>query len=473
MNIEQNIEVWKNAGTEPDSTRKEKGFEGGYYPPAGLLNWLFHGNSAAIAELQRLMQSLSVETIDAADNLLSNLSNTAKASGNLLYRGTINAANAKKADTYTDIGVYKVYLDGVSGSDFNFPTPYGIFVVSAAMDGTSDDYVAQAFYSMGDNKFFTRTSSDNGTTWLEWKQAAAQTDLITHTTNKKNPHNVTCSQIGAVSMENAIAARTDLDTVVKSGMYRINEGPVNAPADVTYGQLLVIHGGNDTVAQLVFPYNQSRMFFRTGNPTSAGGTGNWKEWTQVYTNFNKPTPADIGAVSKEGGTVGDLIVSSQNLKPLKVVNSSDGKCYTHYSGVNGGLGFLGFSDVDTPAFLNAAGNATRMLYHTGNLPNAARIEAKAYQGTVTSNDTTPVSISLNHEPKLLFVYNMTNGYFCLIGARMSYTCCVSPASVGTSYALQVSWSNDYKTVTLTANNMVTTDNAMNTAGYTYGVVAVY
>jgi hypothetical protein len=387
MDIKNKVDIWQNEGGDPGDL-KQKGFEGGYYPPANIFNWLFNRHSVAIDELQNLLQVLSVDDIGAANNKLDNLENPTEASGKLLYRGTINASNAKKADAYTNIGIYKVYLDGVSGSDFNFPTPYGIFVVEAAMDGTSYDYVAQAFYSMGDNKFFTRTSSDNGATWLDWKQAAAQTDLATHTSNKKNPHGVNCEQLGAVPMENAIAAGTNLDTVVKSGMYRINESPVNAPADVAYGQMLVVHGGNDTIAQIVFPYNQSRMFFRTGNPSNTGGTGNWKDWTQVYTTFNKPTPEDIGALSKDGGTVGDLTISASNLKPVKVVNRASNSCYTHYSGANGALGFLGFSDTNKPAFLNAAGNEVKELYHVGNKPTKADI-GLGNVPNVATNDQTP------------------------------------------------------------------------------------
>lgn len=249
-------------------------------------------NTVTRAEMN---EKIAAET---ANRLLSNLPNPAKATGNLLYRGNIITSNAQSADKYTSIGIYKVYLDGASGSDFNFPTPYGIFVVNASIDGTSYDYVSQMFYAMGNSKIFSRSSSDKGTTWTEWSQAAANTDLTNHASNKKNPHNVTCEQLGAVPSAKSLVKGTDLNTVVSSGFYRINEEPVNGPGYVAYAQMLVVRGGNDTVAQMVFPYGATRMYIRTGNPTEAGGTGAWKEWAEVYTSQRKPSPDEIGAIPK-------------------------------------------------------------------------------------------------------------------------------------------------------------------------------
>lgn len=330
MSFKKQVPEWNNAGTEPSENLKKTGFVGGYKPPAAIFNWFWHSVSEALKELQGMKPdnigavptgrkvnnkelsvdiSLDATDVGAADKLLSNLSAATTASRNLLYRGTLNTSNIKSADTYTSIGIYKVYIDGVSGSQYNFPTPYGIFVVNSSMDGTSYDYVSQMFYAMGNSRIYSRSSSDKGASWTEWQQAAANADLTSHTSNKKNPHGVTCEQIGAVPSANSLATGVDLDTVVTSGFYRINESPLNAPADVAYSQMLVVRGGNDTVAQMIFPYNQSRMFFRTGNPPSAGGTGAWKDWAQVYTSFNKPTPADIGAADSSHNQAANTITA--------------------------------------------------------------------------------------------------------------------------------------------------------------------
>ena len=101
--------------------------------------------------------------------------------------------------------------------------------------------------------------------------------------------------------------------------------------------------------------------------------------------FRKLTPEDVGALSVNGGIVGDLTVSAPNLKPLKAVNSTAVPCYTHYSGKDGALGFLGFNEKDAPAFLNSAGNQVYKLYHTGNKPTPGDIGAasKSNVNTVT------------------------------------------------------------------------------------------
>ena len=80
-----------------------------------------------------------------------------------------------------------------------------------------------------------------------------------------------------------LADNSDLNNVTNAGFYRYNTGVVNGPASAgSHGQLLVIRGAADTVAQLVFPYGSSSMYFRTGNwVNNAGGTAH--EWATVAT----------------------------------------------------------------------------------------------------------------------------------------------------------------------------------------------
>ena len=74
---------------------------------------------------------------------------------------------------------------------------------------------------------------------------------------------------------------TDLNTVTQPGSYRITADPVNAPSGSAWGQMLVIYGGGDTIAQLVFPYNSDAIWRRSGNPSNVGGSGSWRSWTLV------------------------------------------------------------------------------------------------------------------------------------------------------------------------------------------------
>lgn len=299
MAFKKTAPVWKAGGTEPPESLKERGFEAGYKPPAAFFNWFWSQVSGCLADIYE----------NAANSELSGLPNKEKATGNLLYRGNIGASNIVNANTLTNIGIYKVYIEGagISGEN-NYPSPYGVMFVNAAMDGNSYDYVSQIFCSVGNNKLIMRCSSDNGATWTNWVKMAEETALNAHIANKSNPHGVTPAQIGAVATMSHLIAGADLDTVTTSGMYRLYDKHVNAPSGSEYAQMLVVHGGGDTIAQVLFTYNGSRMWVRSGNPSNTGGNGMWREWAQVYSTYNKPSGSDIAT----GGTEGQLLAVNAN-----------------------------------------------------------------------------------------------------------------------------------------------------------------
>ena len=82
------------------------------------------------------------------------------------------------------------------------------------------------------------------------------------------------------------ASSTNMNELITSGVYRINSGNTNAPSGADWGQILVIHGGGDTIAQLIFDYRQGRCWIRTGNSSDVGGSGTWTAWRQMYTSEN-------------------------------------------------------------------------------------------------------------------------------------------------------------------------------------------
>ncbi len=79
------------------------------------------------------------------------------------------------------------------------------------------------------------------------------------------------------ALGNGYIGNGDLNTVVQSGMYRFDV-PTNGPAGVYYGQLLVVRGQADTVAQILFNNTGGRHWTRTGNPAAVGGSGVWSPW---------------------------------------------------------------------------------------------------------------------------------------------------------------------------------------------------
>jgi len=74
----------------------------------------------------------------------------------------------------------------------------------------------------------------------------------------------------------------DLNKLVTAGMYRVDK-PTNGPSGKgSYAQVIVVHGNADTLAQLLFPYDESGVFYlRQGNGVSdTAWTGaDWYKFT--------------------------------------------------------------------------------------------------------------------------------------------------------------------------------------------------
>ena len=45
--------------------------------------------------------------------------------------------------------------------------------------------------------------------------------------------------------------------------------------------MLVVHGGADTISQVIFAFSGGGVYVRTGNPTQVGGPGVWRDWKQL------------------------------------------------------------------------------------------------------------------------------------------------------------------------------------------------
>lgn len=81
----------------------------------------------------------------------------------------------------------------------------------------------------------------------------------------------------------SLSDNVNLNNVTNAGFYRYNNGVTNGPNGAgSHGQMLVVRGDADTIAQLVFPYGNSIMYFRTGNWVN-NGNGTAHGWEQVVT----------------------------------------------------------------------------------------------------------------------------------------------------------------------------------------------
>ena len=84
----------------------------------------------------------------------------------------------------------------------------------------------------------------------------------------------------------------DLNTATTSGFYRIQAGQANAlHSQNAYGQLIICHGGGDTITQIYGDYSNGALYTRGGNPSNIGGGGSWTPWKQLWMEGDRITGA--------------------------------------------------------------------------------------------------------------------------------------------------------------------------------------
>ena len=85
-----------------------------------------------------------------------------------------------------------------------------------------------------------------------------------------------------VDSTSIIVAGTNLNSIQKSGFYRLGASSsdyTNCPG-CSYGQMLVIYGGGDTIVQMLFDYSSANYFYlRVGNVVG-NSNGSWVAWKQ-------------------------------------------------------------------------------------------------------------------------------------------------------------------------------------------------
>lgn len=126
----------------------------------------------------------------------------------------------------------------------------------------------------------------------------------------------------------AFAPSNDFNKITSSGFYRINDNLTNSPSATSWGQLIVCHGGGDTITQIYGDWQSGSLYTRSGNPTDVGGSGSWTQWYQIWKKGDLVTGAvwNDYAEFREGDTIesgkcvieaGDdtLITSTERMMP--------------------------------------------------------------------------------------------------------------------------------------------------------------
>lgn len=206
-----------------------------------------------------------------------------------------------------------------------------------------------------------------------------------------------------------LAVGTDLDTVTVSGFYRLTSGHAHAPNGSDYGQLLVMHGGGDTITQIAASYIYGTLWTRSGNLTDVAGTGSWLDWKRLSTTDDAPAQLVYSRYSLDttsGGTeLDDLletIIADMDKSSVRVVAIHDTQ---GYSALGGGTSFITIhaysaSNVVLSAYkYNGAAFRTRVkasgawsdwsaVYSTANKPTPADIGAAASSHNHSASEIT-------------------------------------------------------------------------------------
>lgn len=148
----------------------------------------------------------------------------------------------------------------------------------------------------------------------------------------------------------ATTGTNDLNSITTSGFYRVEIPSANG-AGSNYGQLLVIHGGGDTITQIYGDPSTGNLMTRSGNPSSIGGAGNWSAWRKLWHDGNDGAgsglDADLLDGMASGNASGNIPISNGTLNTNLNADMVDGK---H---VGNGTGQIPLSNGTVNTDLNA------------------------------------------------------------------------------------------------------------------------
>lgn len=224
---------------------------------------------------------------------------------------------------------------------------------------------------------------------------------------------------------NTTAGNVDYNTITTSGIYRLgyttSNGASNGPGSGhDFGQMLVLHGGGDTIAQLAFSYSDGgRMKVRAGNPSNVGGGGSWSSWKTIAFTTDKvssASSADKLGTSTVGSGIKPIYLSSGT---PTASSSSVGSTYVPVYLSSGTITSCGYSFKGSPnqPIVVAAGS----IYKSG---------STWYFSGVKHSSAGAVSITMSGARMQVSVPNTT---ICAANVNQSSTTTISGTSTSDLY----------------------------------------
>ena len=198
-----------------------------------------------------------------------------------------------------DLDIDAKTLEGASWKD----------IIVTNKDVNASDKASLAFDAGNKEFIFYSPEAKDYDSIIEDKQTQItlnKTKIDSNTSSiNTNTNNIASLSSSKVDKGNTIA-NTDLNTVITSGFYRLNSGNTNAPSGAEFGQMLVVHGGADTITQVVFCYHNNVVWVRSGNPLNGDGSAlstpnDWRDWTRLASIADIPSGSSFPYSPLNGG----------------------------------------------------------------------------------------------------------------------------------------------------------------------------
>lgn len=317
--------------------------------------------------------------------------------------------------------------------DGRYETPEVVQTEVAAAEAAAKAYTDQKVAGVGGelSSHLSETASETAKGHVELA-TAAETTAGTDETKAVSPKNLKIAS--EINVINGVTT-ADANTLIKSGVYRIGPSNLNIPAECASGQLLVMHGASDTIAQIVTDYSSTAIYWRSGWPAVVGGGGTWGAWRQIWHSGKMGPGSGLDADLLDGKHASNLAVYSPNVlaSVLQDTTNLASGFYTVSDGLlqpNGSLFASGWWHVIHMKHANNNGYAHQVAYTLDTTNTNIYERSTINTGTIWSN----------------WRKMLTQTDYDVLNARMDNYGSIN--SVATSYTIQLAVANQ---VVYTAN----------------------
>ena len=276
MAFEKKIPMWNAAGVEPPDSLKEIGFTAGYKPPAEFFNWFMYGISAAVKELQDFAAIDTTAMEQGTEKQTQECNTVLDAVMSLEKSGTFFAHPS--SDCKLVYATDRAFVESEERS-----VAYLVFVQN---DGDKARRTVLAL-SYGETGNFIQKRNVSDGKWIgEWRGVSA-------------------ADVGAVATDGSTTMTDSLAIDKTSDPYILlrNTEKNTETAVGNYGECSVLESRNDIGSGS----NRRLLMVNNTKSETAGALSdclvlrevknNLKRDYPIYHTANKPTPAEIGAVS--------------------------------------------------------------------------------------------------------------------------------------------------------------------------------